>query len=73
MAQNNKPEKNFINSLALLPQMGISVSACLLTGVLLGKYLDRTFGSTPWLLLICSILGVAAAFKSLYDFAAKMR
>jgi ATP synthase protein I len=49
--------------------MGLMVAACLLVGVLLGRFLDGLLGTSPWLLIIFSLLGAAAAFKSLFDFA----
>jgi len=43
------------------------MAASVLVGVLLGKYLDGLLDTTPWLLLIFSLLGVGAAIKSLFN------
>ena len=43
--------------------MGVSI----LIGVLLGKYLDDLFGTSPWLLLVFSFLGAGAAIGSLFN------
>jgi ATP synthase protein I len=43
-------------------EMGISVAI----GIVLGYFLDRYLGTTPWLTLIFMLLGVAAAFRSLF-------
>ena len=54
-----------------LMQIGTQLFVCVMLGVLLGKWLDDRFGTSPWLLLVCSFLGMAAAFKSMYDMAKK--
>ena len=69
--QNNedKPPKNYetLRALANFSQIGITMAATVLVGVLLGKYLDRLLGTTPWLLLLFSLLGAGAAIKSLFN------
>ena len=65
-------DKAFLKSLALLSQVGITIVACVLIGVFLGRFLDWLLGTTPWLLIVFSLFGVAAAFKSLFDIAKKM-
>lgn len=73
--QNNKrhkENKQFKNSetlraLSRFSQIGVTMSATVLIAVLLGKYLDGLLGTTPWLLLVFSLLGAGAAIKSLFD------
>lgn len=48
-------------------QIGVTMAASVLVGVLLGKYLDEMCGTSPWLLLIFSLLGVGAAMKALFN------
>ncbi len=36
-------------------------------GVFLGRFLDKLLGTSPWLLLLFSLLGVGATFKALLD------
>ncbi len=43
-------------------EMGLSVAI----GVALGYFLDRYFGTKPWLTLIFLIIGVMAGFRSLF-------
>jgi ATP synthase protein I len=43
-------------------EMGLSVAI----GVALGYFLDRYFGTRPWLTLIFLIIGVIAGFRSLF-------
>lgn len=63
MAGRNKALQAF----SQVSQIGITIAASILVGVLSGKFLDNLLGTTPWLLLIFSLLGVGAAIKSLFD------
>ena len=38
----------------------------LLVGLFGGQWLDRRFGTTPWLVLIGALLGAAAGMLNLY-------
>ena len=72
MQRDKKPQQNeFARALAQLSQIGITIIACLGVGIFIGWYLDRLLDTTPWLLLVCSLLGIGAAFKSIFDFAKK--
>jgi ATP synthase protein I len=67
-----KPPKKYIEifrALADFTQMGFTIAASVLVGVLLGQYLDDKFGTEPWFLLVFSILGVGAGIKSLFNIA----
>lgn len=67
--KKDKGSKNSetFRSLSYFSQIGVTMAASVLVGVLLGKYLDDLLGTTPWLLLIFSMLGVGAAIKSLFN------
>ena len=58
-------------ALAHMSQIGLRIAACVFIGVFLGRCLDRVLGTSPWLLLLFSLLGVGAAFKMLFDSAKK--
>jgi ATP synthase protein I len=65
---NKKRRKNseiLFSAFVYFSQVGVTMAATILVGVLLGKYLDRWLGTEPWLLLICSLLGLGAAIRSL--------
>jgi len=70
-----EPEKETrgtaLRALAFCSEMGLSVAACLFVGVFLGKYLDRLLSTSPWLLLLFSLLGLAAAFRTIVTLAKK--
>jgi len=60
-----------MRAFSFLSQIGITILACLAVGILLGRVLDSLLGTTPWLLLVFTLLGIAAAFKSIFDMAKK--
>ena len=63
--------REILRALALLTQLGLSMATCVIVGVLIGRFLDRWLGTAPWLLILFSFVGAAAAFKTLYDIAIK--
>ena len=62
-----KERREIIRGLSMLSQVSVTMVACAVIGVFLGRFLDSRLGTTPWLLLACSLLGVAAAIKAIYD------
>ncbi len=62
-----------LRALAQFSQIGVTMAASVLVGVLLGKYLDGLLGTTPWLLLISSLLGAGAAIKVLFNISQNKR
>ena len=64
--------REIVKALGLFSQIGVTVVACILVGVFLGWWLDRLLGTAPWLLLLCSFLGVGAAFKMLFELMSKL-
>lgn len=66
--RDKKPKNNeTFRALAYFSQIGVTIAASVLIGVLSGKYLDSWLGTEPWLLLIFSLLGVGAAFRALFN------
>ena len=73
MPHGNKGQGNdFMRAFAMLSQIGLTIIACVGVGIFLGWLLDRLLGTAPWLLLVFSLLGVVAAFKSIFDFSKKV-
>ena len=73
MRQNDKQQrKSLLRELTLFSQIGINMASCVLLGVFAGQFLDRRFNTSPWLLLVFSLAGVAAAYKALFDWAKRM-
>ena len=74
MPRDGKPKQNeFAQAFSYLLQIGISIIACLAVGIFLGWLLDRWLGTSPWLLMVFTFLGIGAAFKSIFDFAKKFK
>ena len=71
MDKHNKEKLSTISRtlriLALLSHIGITMAASVAAGVLLGRFLDDLLGTTPWLLLVFSLLGVGAPIKVLLN------
>jgi len=73
MSRDKKPQQNeFARAFAVLLQIGVTIIACLAVAIFLGWLLDRLLGTSPWLLMTFSFLGIGAAFKMIFDFAKKV-
>jgi len=46
-------------------QLGLTIVSFVAVGVFLGRMLDRLLDTAPWLLLVFSLLGVAAAIREI--------
>ena len=58
--------KKTIKTLGYLSTVGIAMALSIALGAFFGHYLDKVFGTGPWLSLIFLGLGIAAAFRNLY-------
>lgn len=57
-----------IKNLAYLTQVAFVMLTPILLGVYFGNMLDKKFDTSPWILLLCIVLGVGTAFLNLYKF-----
>jgi len=65
---DRKPKKSeSFRALAYFSQIGVTMATTVLVSVLLGRYLDSLLDTTPWLLLLFSILGIGAAIRVLFN------
>lgn len=64
--QEPKNGKTF-RGLAHFSQIAATMITTVLGSVFVGKYLDTKFNTSPWLLLVFSLFGVAVTFKYLFD------
>lgn len=72
MARDNKEQRGeLMRALSSFSQIGITIIACVVIGIVLGKFFDNLFGTSPWLLLVFLLIGIAAAFKSILDIGKK--
>ena len=53
-------------SIMNLMAVGTVLVACVVLGFLLGSYLDRRLGTSPWLVVAGVTLGTAAGFVGLF-------
>jgi ATP synthase protein I len=60
-------DRRFIRLMGVLSTVGITMVVATVIGYFVGVYLDRTFGTAPWLMITFLLLGIAAGFKNLYD------
>jgi len=59
-------KREVMSAFTLLTQVGVTMLTTIVLMLFLGKFLDEKLGTTPWLLFICILLGIAAAFRNLY-------
>lgn len=64
MKKNNKRE--IFNALSMITQIGISMLVPIVGCMLLGIFLDRKFETKVVFLIIFTILGVGASFRTFY-------
>jgi len=55
----------FVRIYALASTIGFQIAVPIVVGILGGRFLDRKFGTEPWLLIICLFLGLAASIAGL--------
>ena len=66
-----KERKEIIRAMGLMTQIGLTIIVCVALGIFLGRFLDDTLGTSPWLLLVFTLLGCASAVKAMVDLAKK--
>jgi len=54
-----------IRELAYYSSLGLSIALAIFIGLAIGVFLDRKFGTSPWLTLIFLVLGIAAGFRNI--------
>ena len=57
--------KKLIRTLGYLSTMGMAMALSIGIGALIGYYLDKKFGTQPWLFFVFLGFGIAAAFRNL--------
>jgi ATP synthase protein I len=62
---NKQPSKTNYRKIAAISSLGLMLPSSIIIGLFLGYYLDKFFGTHPWLLLVFFILGAVSGFYSL--------
>jgi len=68
---DNSYKRELLRNFYMISQMGVTIAACLLIGVLIGRFLDNALGTSPFLLIIFSLLGAGAGFRSIFKLSEK--
>ena len=68
----NQERKAIYRALGLITQMGVCAAMCVGMGIFIGWFLDRWLGTTPWLIMLFTLLGCFAAIKTMYDMAKRV-
>ena len=71
MGENGNDSRGWWKAFAEITTLGVTFPAAIGMGYVLGWWLDRTLGSHPWLKIVMTALGVAAAFVQLFRLAAR--
>ena len=68
MAKNfkNKQRQENFRAYSLVMQIGVNMAISIVLPLLLGAFLDSKLGTSPWILLTLTILGVFSAFRNLF-------
>jgi ATP synthase protein I len=53
-------------SLALITQLGVTVVVSILVGLVAGLWIDAHFGTSPWGVLVFSLIGILAGSAGVY-------
>ena len=62
-------KRKFYKQLARVSAIGLEMGLSVAIGLAIGYFLDRHFHTKPWLTVIFLILGIVAAFRSLFSLA----
>lgn len=65
--ENNKKEDGLYRQIGSLSTIGINLVVATLVGFGMGYYMDKWFGTKPILMIIFTIIGVAAGFKIIFE------
>jgi len=60
-----QPKKESYRKILELSSIGLALPSSIAIGLFVGYYLDKLFGTDPWLLIIFLLFGVASGIISL--------
>jgi len=60
-----KETRRAYKELAYFGSLGISVALAIFIGLGIGIWLDRKFGTSPWLTLVFLVFGIIAGFRNI--------
>jgi ATP synthase protein I len=57
--------RRYLKELAYFSTIGLSVALSIFIGLAIGVWLDKRFGTSPWLTIIFLLLGIAAGYRNI--------
>lgn len=80
MPRDNRPSKKgrydktltTARKMALASTIGLVLVISIFIGYGVGSWLDSKLGTDPWLMLVCTLLGIVAGFHELIALARKI-
>ncbi|MCG6911737.1 MAG: AtpZ/AtpI family protein [Deltaproteobacteria bacterium] len=57
--------KRSIRELAYFSSIGLAVALSIFIGLAFGLWLDRKFGTAPWLMFVGLFMGIAAGYRNI--------
>ncbi len=57
-------DKGLLKTIAMLSTLGLTMVFATFIGLAAGVYLDKKFNTSPWLMILFLLIGIAAGFKS---------
>ena len=67
----NEERRSILRAMGLMSQIAFIVITCVAMGLFIGYWLDRWLGTSPWMIIVFSILGIGSAFKAMIDLSKK--
>jgi ATP synthase protein I len=68
----SNPGKKNLTKYLRFSTFGLEIGVAAALGILIGWYLDRLLGTHPWLLVIFTLFGLAAGFRSIFRLLREM-
>jgi ATP synthase protein I len=62
-------DKKLFRMLAVLSTVGLTLVFATVIGLFIGLWLDKKFGTSPWLTAVFFLLGIVAGFRNLFVYA----
>ncbi|HEY3275713.1 MAG TPA: AtpZ/AtpI family protein [Syntrophorhabdaceae bacterium] len=65
-------KKDVLKALMAFGSLGLEMGLCVALGIVIGYFLDKYFGTYPYLSFSFLMIGILAAMKAVYTAAKKM-
>jgi len=69
--KDSNHNKKILQSLSTYSQLGVSMVLCVVVGFLIGGFIDSKFSTSPVFLIIFTIMGVIASYRTLFRLSEK--